>query len=99
MRGMSIDDAMDRIARAEAKAKTQKDDREQQHEVYEKTFRALEDVTPEDNDEGITVVADWIVDRIQTTGDRPSSRDVRRRARQYCQDNGHPVSNNEWLGR
>jgi len=39
--------------------------------VYEKILRALRGVTPEDEDEGITVVADWIVERIRATGTRP----------------------------
>ena len=82
---MSINAAIERIAEAESEAKIRDDDRDQQHEVYERTFRALEDVTPDD-DEGITVVTEWIVERIRATGERPSSRAVRRRARQYCQE-------------
>ncbi|WP_336023199.1 hypothetical protein [Halobellus salinisoli] len=96
---MSIDTAIDRIAEAESEANVRDDDREQQYEVYEKTFRALEDVTPDDNDEGIAVVTDWIIERIQATRQRPSSRTVRQRARQYCQENGYGVSDNDWLGR
>lgn len=95
---MSIDAAIERIAEAESKAKIRNDDRDQQHEVYEKTFRALEDVTPNDDDEGITVVTEWIIERIQATDKRPSSRAVRQRARQYCQDNGYEISDNDWLG-
>lgn len=64
---MSIEAAMDHIAEVEPKAKIRDDDREQQHEVYEKTFRALEDVTPDDKHKGITVVADWIVEQIQAS--------------------------------
>ena len=95
---MSIDTAIERIAEAESEANVRDDDREQQHEVYEKTFHALEDVAPDDEDEGITVVTEWIVEQIQSTGKRPSSRAVRRRARQYCQNNGYAVSDNDWLG-
>lgn len=96
---MSVETAIQRIAEAESEAKVDDDDRDQQHEVYEKTFRALEDVTPDDDDEGVTVVADWIVERIRATGERPSSRTVRQRARQYCQENGYGISDNDWLGR
>lgn len=95
---MSIDSAIERITEAEAEAGLRDDDRGQQHKVYEKTFRALEDVTPDDDDEGITVVTDWIVEEIRTTGERPNSKSVRRRARRYCEDNGYEVSNNDWLG-
>ena len=56
---MSIDTAIERIAEAESEASIREDDREQQHEVYEKTFPALEDVTPDDDDERVTVVTEW----------------------------------------
>lgn len=95
---MSIHTAIKRITDAEIKVGLHEDDREQQHEVYEKTFRALEDVTPEDNDEGIIAVTDWIVQEIRKKEERPTSRAVRRRARRYCEDNGYEVSNNDWLG-
>lgn len=93
-----IDSAIERITEAEDQVGLPDDDRDQQHEVYEKTFRSLEDVTPDDNDEGITVVTDWIVQEILTNAARPTSRAVRRRARRYCEDNGYEVSNNDWLG-
>jgi hypothetical protein len=95
---MSIDTAIERIAAAESEAKIRDGDRDQQHEVYEKTFRALEDVTPDDDDEGIAVVTDWIVEQIRADGKRPGSRAVRRRARQYCQKNGYEIGNDDWLG-
>jgi hypothetical protein len=95
--GTSTDAAMERIAAAEAEARLPDDDRAQQHGVYEKTFDALEDVTPDD-DEGSTVVSEWIVEQIRTDGKRPSSRAVRRRAREYCEANGHEISDDDWLG-
>lgn len=95
---MSIDSAIERITRAESEAGLPDDDRDQQHEVYEKTFRALEDVTPNDDDEGITVVTEWIVEQIQANGARPKSQAVRRRGRKYCQENGYEISDNDWLG-
>lgn len=97
-RHISIETAIDRITDAEADADLSDDDREQQHEVYEKTFRALADVTPDDNDEGVTVVSKWIADQIRSNEKRPTSRAVRRRGRKYCQENGYDVSNNDWLG-
>ena len=95
---MDIDAALQRIAEAESEGDISKDDREQQHEVYEKTFRALEEVTPDDDDEGITVVSKWIAEQIQSTGKRPGSRAVRQRARKYCQKNGYEIGDNDWLG-
>jgi hypothetical protein len=95
---MNIETAMDRIRDAESAEGRRDDDREDQYERYERTFRALEDVTPTDNDEGITVIADWIVRRMRETGERPSSRGVRQRAREYCHQNGHEIGDNDWLG-
>ena len=46
----------------------------------------------------LQVVADWIVEQIREKGSLPDSRDVRRRAAEYCRDNGHDVGNDEWLG-
>ena len=95
---MGIEMAIGRITEAEAEASIHEDDREQQHEVYEKTFRALEDVTPDDDDEGVTVVTEWIIERIQTTEERPSSRAVRQRAREFCRTNGYEIGDDDWLG-
>lgn len=69
-----------------------------QWEAYEKTFRALAAVTPDDDDEGIDVVADWIVGRIEEKGKLPGSRTVRKRAAEYCRANGFAIRDDEWLG-
>lgn len=98
LRDMSIEAAIRRIREAETEAGLRDDDRAQQHEVYEKTFHALEDVTPHDDDEGITVVTEWIVERIEESGERPDSRAVRRRAAEFCRDNGYEIGDNDWLG-
>jgi hypothetical protein len=95
---MSIETALGRIEDAESAEGRRDDDRDDQYEAYEKTLRALEDVTPDDDDEGVTVVTDWIVDRMQSTGERPSSRAVRKRAREYCEANDYDVGNDDWLG-
>lgn len=95
---MPIDAALRRIADAESAAGRRDDDREAQYEAYEKTLQALEDVTPEDDDEGITVVTEWIIERMRSTGERPSSRAVRRRAREFCRKNGYEVGDDDWLG-
>lgn len=69
-----------------------------QREAYEKTFTALEDLAPGDEDEGIPYIRDWILDRIAHDGDLPGSRSVRREAAKFARKNGYPVSNDEWLG-
>lgn len=95
---MSIETAIERITEAESSDGMRDDDRDDQYEAYERTFRALQDVTPDDDDEGVVVVTDWIVEQLHSTGDRPSSRAVRQRARKYCQQNGYEIGDNDWLG-
>lgn len=95
---MSVESALERIAEAETAEGRRDDDREDQYEAYEKTLRALEDVTPEDDDEGVTVVTEWIIERMQSSGERPSSREVRQRARKFCRENGYEVGDDDWLG-
>ncbi|GAB3680756.1 hypothetical protein GCM10028857_03890 [Salinarchaeum chitinilyticum] len=69
-----------------------------QRTAYETTFRELEAIDPDDEDEGIRVVTDWIVERIHEKEWLPSSRDVRRRAAKFCRTNGYQVRTDEWLG-
>jgi hypothetical protein len=69
-----------------------------QRDAYEKTFRELAAVDADDDDEGLRVVTDWIVERIDEKGTVPGSRDVRRRASKFCRENGYQVRNDEWLG-
>lgn len=69
-----------------------------QRTAFERTFRELIAVTPDDDDEGVAVMTDWIVDRIRDAGNVPGSRDVRRQAAKYCRENGYKVRNDEWLG-
>jgi hypothetical protein len=94
---MSVRSALERIADADDSL-TDRDDVERQYEMYRKTLEALEDVDADD-DEGIAVVTDWIVDRIETTGTRPSSKAVRQRATEFCRNNDYPISDDSWLGR
>lgn len=68
-----------------------------QRTAYEKTLRALKAVEADD-DEGVEVVTDWIVERIRETGTPPGSRTVRRRAAEFCRENGYAVRNDDWLG-
>jgi hypothetical protein len=95
---MNVRSALRRIAAVDASV-TEKDDLEQQYEMYRKTFEALEDVDADDENEGITVVTEWIVDQIETTGERPSSKAVRHRATEFCRNNGYEGRDDSWLGR
>jgi len=69
-----------------------------QRDAYEKTFRALKAIDADDDDEGIRVVADWIVEQIHEKGALPGSRAVRRKAAKFCRSNGYSIRNDEWLG-
>lgn len=68
-----------------------------QRRAYEQTFRELEAIDADD-DEGIAVVSDWVVDRIHEDETLPSSRAVRRQAAKFCRTNGYEVRADEWLG-
>jgi len=69
-----------------------------QRDAYEKTFRELAAVDTLDEDEGVGVVTEWIVDRITEKGKLPGSRDVRRQAAKVCRASGYEIRNDEWLG-
>lgn len=69
-----------------------------QRRAYEKTLRALAAVDADDDDEGIDVVTDWLVERIREKETLPGSRAVRRQAAAFCRERGHQVSSNDWLG-
>lgn len=69
-----------------------------QWDAYERTFHELHDIDSVDEDEGIQVISDWIVDRIEDKEKLPGSRDVRREAAKYCRKNGYEIRNDEWLG-
>lgn len=69
-----------------------------QRGAYEETFRALEAIDADGEDEGIRVVGDWLVEQIRDEGRLPDSRAVRRRAAEFCRANGNPVRNDDWLG-
>jgi|AntDeeMinimDraft_4_1070355.scaffolds.fasta_scaffold00105_53 hypothetical protein len=66
-------------------------------ELYEKTLRELVDVTPDDDDEGILVVTEWIEDYVDEDGTFPPSRAVRDRAAKYCRANGYELTEDSWL--
>lgn len=94
---MTVKSAMRRIKDVDDSL-TETDDREQQYEMYRKTLSALADIEADDDDEGIAVVTHWIIDQIESTGERPSSKAVRRRAREFCRKNGYDIPVHSWLG-
>lgn len=69
-----------------------------QRDSYERTFLELVNIDPIDENEGIPVIADWVVDQIRENGALPGSRSIRRKAAKYCRANGYEVRNDEWLG-
>lgn len=69
-----------------------------QRRAYEKTLRALAAIDADDDDEGVRVVTDWLVERIHEKDELPGSRAVRRRAAKFCRERGYQVSSNDWLG-
>ncbi|WP_367175925.1 DUF5789 family protein [Haloarcula rubripromontorii] len=69
-----------------------------QRDGYERTFRALQAIDADDEDEGIRTVADWIIERVHENETLPKSRDVRRRASEFCRSNGYSVRSDDWLG-
>ena len=69
-----------------------------QRKAYEKTFQELKALDADDDDEGIQVISDWIVERVRDKETLPTSRAVRREAAKFCRANGYQVRNDEWLG-
>jgi hypothetical protein len=69
-----------------------------QRTAYEKTLRALEAIEEDDENEGVRVVADWVVEQVREDETIPESRAVRRRAAEFCRANGYPVESDDWLG-
>lgn len=93
---MTVESAMRRIRDAD-NVRSDRDVRDQQYEMYRKTLEALVAIDEDDENEGVTVVTEWIVDQIETHGERPNSRAVRQRARQFCQNNGYDIPDDSWL--
>ncbi|MFP4529915.1 MAG: hypothetical protein ACLFNC_01335 [Halodesulfurarchaeum sp.] len=69
-----------------------------QREAYEKTFLELEAIDAVDEDQGIAVVREWIIDELHENGELPGSRSVRRQAAKFCRNSGYEVRSDEWLG-
>lgn len=69
-----------------------------QRKAYETTFEELKAIDADDEDEGIQVISDWIVEYIRDKERLPGSRDVRRQAAKFCRANGYQIRTDEWLG-
>jgi len=69
-----------------------------QYDAYEKTLEALADIDADDDDEGVAVVTNWIVEQITEKGTRPGSRRVRKRAAKFCRKQGFEIRDDQWLG-
>lgn len=69
-----------------------------QWDAYQKTLRALAAIDADDDDETVTMITEWIVERIEQKETLPGSRDVRRQAAKFCRAEGYEISNNDWLG-
>jgi hypothetical protein len=72
--------------------------RESQGNAYQKTLQELAAIDADDDDEGIRIVGDWIVDQIHEKETLPDSRAVRRKAAKYCRANDYEIRIDEWLG-
>jgi len=66
-------------------------------EAYERTFREIVALAPEDYEDAVQVVTEWILDVVRGDERVPSSRAVRRRAAVYCRANGYEVPDDNWL--
>lgn len=58
---------MSRIKTAADEYPTEIGDRDQQYEIYEKTLNPVNDIDADD-DEGVAVVTNWIVEQLEETG-------------------------------
>jgi len=89
--------AMKRIVEA-SEALPNEDLKGSQHDAYEKTLLELKRISPDDDDEAIGVVRDWVVDRIRDKETLPTSRQIRRQAAKVCREEGYQIRNDDWLG-
>lgn len=89
--------AMKRIAEASEALPNEELDGSQ-YDAYEKTFLELKRISPDDDDEAIAEIRDWVVERIRDKETLPTSRGIRRQAAKVCRREGHQIRNSDWLG-
>jgi hypothetical protein len=92
---MHVDRALRRIR--DAGEDVDSDTVHERLDLYEKTLEAVADVTPEDDDEGVTVVTEWVLDYLDEHDALPSSTAVRDRAAEYCRENDNALPDDSWL--
>lgn len=69
-----------------------------QRKAYERTFLALRAIDADDDDEGLQVIGDWVIEQLREKEKLPGSRAVRREAAKFCRSNGYEVRVDTWLG-
>jgi len=89
--------AMKRVVEANAAVSNDRLN-DSRRKAYEKTLRALKAIDADDDDEGVRVVSEWLVEQLHETETPPDSRAVRRQAAAFCRGNGYEIRNDEWLG-
>jgi len=89
--------AMKRVVEANAAVSNDRLN-DSRRKAYEKTLRALKAIDADDDDEGVRVVSEWLVEQLHETETPPDSRAVRRQAAAFCRENGYEIRNDEWLG-
>jgi len=66
-------------------------------ELYQRTLRELDEVTPDADDQGVLVLVEWIESYADVEGRLPPSKAVRERAARYCRDRGYDLAEDSWL--
>jgi hypothetical protein len=93
----TIAGAMKRVIEANAAVSNDHLD-DSRRKAYEKTFRALKAIDADDEDEGVRVVTDWIVEQTRENEQPPGSRSVRREGARFCRTHGYEIRDDDWLG-
>jgi hypothetical protein len=66
-------------------------------ELYQRTLRELDAITPDADSHGVLVLVEWIESYVETEGRLPPSKAVRERAARYCRSRGYEVGEDSWL--
>lgn len=66
-------------------------------ELYQRTLRELDDVTPDADGQGALVIVEWIESYVEAEGRLPPSKAVRERGARYCRNRGYEVGEDSWL--
>jgi hypothetical protein len=66
-------------------------------DLYQRTLRELDDVTPDADGQGLLVLVEWIESYADAEGRLPPSKAVRECAARYCRDRGIALPEDSWL--